>query len=213
MFFWKCVLKIYSKFTGEHPCWSAMSIKLLCDFIEMALRHRCSPENLLHIFGTAFYKSISVWLLLSNLTVLFQLLFSWWFGSVFFLYCSSTICRHSHQRCSIKKSYLKNFTKFTGKHLCQSLLFNKVAGLGPATLLKRDAGTGVFKNNCFIEHLQMTLSASTLAQLAKLSQWKKNLLDQILLIWKLNYVILKNWWSRLIALPNPFIHNVEKWYF
>ena len=119
----------------------------------------------------------------------------------------------SHQRCSIKKSYLKNFTKFTGKHLCQSLLFNKVAGLGPATLLKRDAGTGVFKNNCFIEHLQMTLSASTLAQLAKLSQWKKNLLDQILLIWKLNYVILKNWWSRLIALPNPFIHNVEKWYF
>ena len=27
-----------------------------------------------------------------------------------------------------KKSALKNFTKFTGKHLCQSLLFNKVAG-------------------------------------------------------------------------------------
>ena len=26
---------------------------------------------------------------------------------------------------------LKNFTKFTGKHLCQSLFFNKVAGLGP----------------------------------------------------------------------------------
>ena len=47
------------------------------------------------------------------------------------------------QRCSIKKGVLKNFTKFTGKHLCQSLFFNKVAGL-PATLLKRDLGTGVF---------------------------------------------------------------------
>ena len=37
--------------------------------------------------------------------------------------------RSSHQRCSIKKVVLGNFTKFTGKHLCQSLFFNKVAGL------------------------------------------------------------------------------------
>ena len=28
-----------------------------------------------------------------------------------------------------KKGVLKNFAKFTGKHLCQSLFFNKVAGL------------------------------------------------------------------------------------
>ena len=31
--------------------------------------------------------------------------------------------------CSVKKGVLKNFTKFTAKHLCQSLFFNKVAGL------------------------------------------------------------------------------------
>ena len=36
--------------------------------------------------------------------------------------------RNSHQRCSIKKDVLKNFAKFTGKHLCQSLFFNKVVG-------------------------------------------------------------------------------------
>ena len=36
--------------------------------------------------------------------------------------------RSSHQRCSLKKGVLRNFTKFTGKHLCQSLFFNKVAG-------------------------------------------------------------------------------------
>ena len=30
-----------------------------------------------------------------------------------------------------KKSVLRNFTKFTGKYLCQSLFFNKVAGLRP----------------------------------------------------------------------------------
>ena len=37
--------------------------------------------------------------------------------------------RGSHQRCSIKKDVLKNFTKLTGKHLCQSLFFDKAAGL------------------------------------------------------------------------------------
>ena len=32
---------------------------------------------------------------------------------------------------------LKDFAKFTRKHLCQSLIFNKIAGLRPATLLKK----------------------------------------------------------------------------
>ena len=36
-----------------------------------------------------------------------------------------------------KKNVLRNFTKFAGKHLCQSLFINKVAGLRPATLLKK----------------------------------------------------------------------------
>ena len=35
-----------------------------------------------------------------------------------------------------KKGILRNFAKFTGKHLCQSLSFNKVAGLSPATYKK-----------------------------------------------------------------------------
>ena len=35
--------------------------------------------------------------------------------------------RSSHQSCSIKKGVPRNFTKFTGKHLCQSLFFNKFA--------------------------------------------------------------------------------------
>ena len=47
------------------------------------------------------------------------------------------IFRGRHWRCSLKKGALRNFTKITGKHLCQSLLFNKFAGLRPATLLKK----------------------------------------------------------------------------
>ena len=45
--------------------------------------------------------------------------------------------RSSHSRCSIKKGVLGNVVKFTGKHLWQSLFFNKVAGPRPATLLKK----------------------------------------------------------------------------
>ena len=44
----------------------------------------------------------------------------------------------------MKKGVLRNFAKFAGKYLCQNLFFNKVAGLRPATLLKRDSGTGIF---------------------------------------------------------------------
>ena len=50
---------------------------------------------------------------------------------------SRNIYMNSHQSCSIIKGVLRNFVKFTGKHLCQSLFFNKVAGLNPATLLKK----------------------------------------------------------------------------
>ena len=36
-----------------------------------------------------------------------------------------------------KKGVLRNFATFTGKHLCQSLFFNKLAGLRPSALLKK----------------------------------------------------------------------------
>ena len=60
----KLVLKICSKFTGEHPGQSAISVKLLCNLIQFALLHRCSPVNLLHIFRTSFPKNTSGGLLL-----------------------------------------------------------------------------------------------------------------------------------------------------
>ena len=37
--------------------------------------------------------------------------------------------RNSRLEVLCEKGVLRNFTKFTGKHLCQSLFFNKVAGL------------------------------------------------------------------------------------
>ena len=64
VFLEKRVLKICSKFTGEHPCQSVISIKLLCSFTEIAPRHGCSPVILLPIFRTSFYKATSGGLLL-----------------------------------------------------------------------------------------------------------------------------------------------------
>ena len=52
--------------------------------------------------------------------------------------------RSSHQKYSIKKGVLKNFTKFTKEHLCQGLFFNKSAGASLQLYQKRDSGTGVF---------------------------------------------------------------------
>ena len=45
--------------------------------------------------------------------------------------------RSSRQEVFCEEGILRNFTTFTGKHLCQSLFLNKVAGLRPATLLKK----------------------------------------------------------------------------
>ena len=44
--------------------------------------------------------------------------------------------RRSQQRCSVKIGVLRNFAKFTGKHLCQTLFYNKVAGLRPGLFRK-----------------------------------------------------------------------------
>ena len=74
--------------------------------------------------------------------------------------------RSSHQRCSIIKGVLINFAKFTGKHLCQSLFLNIVAGLRSATLLRKRLWhrffpmnfakfirTPLLQNTSFTEHL------------------------------------------------------------
>ena len=65
VFLRKGILKICSKFTGEHSCQSAN--KMLCNFIEIALRLGCSPVNLLYIFRTPFLKYTSGQLLLNLL--------------------------------------------------------------------------------------------------------------------------------------------------
>ena len=53
-----------------------------------------------------------------------------------FFFCGATL-RSIHRRCSVRKGVLGNFARFTGKHLCQSVFLNQVAGLRPAISLKK----------------------------------------------------------------------------
>ena len=45
--------------------------------------------------------------------------------------------RSSRSELFYQKGVVKNFAKFTEKHLCQSLFVNKVAGISPANLVKK----------------------------------------------------------------------------
>ena len=57
VFLRKGVLKIYSKFTGEHPSISVILIKLLCNFVEITHQHGCSPVNLLLFLEHLFLRT------------------------------------------------------------------------------------------------------------------------------------------------------------
>ena len=69
--------------------------------------------------------------------------------------------RSSHQRWSIIKGVLRNFAKFTGKHLCKSLFLLQPQA---CNFIKKETLAQVFscefceisKNTFFTEHLQTT---------------------------------------------------------
>ena len=64
----------------------------------------------------------------------------------------------------MKKGVIRNFAKFTGKHLCQSLLFNKVAGLRPTILLKKRLWHSCFPVN-FAKFLRTPFLQNTFGRL------------------------------------------------
>ena len=111
----KGVLRNFTKFTGKHVCQVPFFNKF-ADLKPAALSkkrlwHRCFPAKFLQ---TPSLTEHVRWLLLS---------------------CRVQVSRHtfrsSQRRCSLRKGVLRNFIKFIGKQLCQSLLFNEVAGLRP----------------------------------------------------------------------------------
>ena len=82
------------------------------------------------IFKKTFFTEHLRWLLLSSLL-------KWWKNSQEILSLSFFLYRSSCPKVFYKKGFLKHFSRFKGKPLCQSLYFNKVAGLRRETLLKK----------------------------------------------------------------------------
>ena len=108
-------------------------LQLILDWFQMVVMWRClvlgKVQANLHLQILGYLSSVKLfdsdWLFLTHLLSLYYLVFS-------------LIFRGSRPEVFCKNGVLSNFTKFTeNSHLCQSLFFNKVAGLRPAALLKK----------------------------------------------------------------------------
>ena len=73
----------------------------------------------------------------------------------------------SHQRSSGRNGDLRNFAKFAEKHLCQSLCFNKISDLRPATLLKMRHWHRCFPVN-FVKFLKTPFFQNTSGRLLQI---------------------------------------------
>ena len=104
------------------------------------------------------------------------------------------MCRSNHRRCCVRKGVLRSFAKFTRKNLCQSLFLNKVAGLIPATLLKKRLWCRYFSINS-AKFLRIPFLQNTSARLLqflkyltfrKAFKWKCGV---ILFAWRKTYYL------------------------
>ena len=86
-------------------------------------------------------------------------------AKLLFLFIYFYFCRCSCPDVLCRKGALRNFAKFTRKHLCQVLFFNKVVGLRPANFIEKETLAQVFscgiceisKSTFFTEHLRWLL--------------------------------------------------------
>ena len=96
---------------------------------------KCMPVEdlsiLLMVCNTSIVKNLSVgefWRFMVTLTLLNEIL-SAWYTVVSCIKELMMINRSSRPKVFCEKGVLRNFVKFTGKYLCQSLFFNKASGL------------------------------------------------------------------------------------
>ena len=93
-----------------------------------------------------------------------------------------------------KKGFLTNFVKFTGKHLCQSLFFNKLHAWGVFLRILR---------NFFTEHLRTTPSIFHCI-------WLLQIIKYCFYWWKTTCVIGLNFDMKLaFSLWKDFLENVK----
>ena len=73
----KGVLRIFSKFTGKHQCWSVFLIKLqTCSSFKKRLQHRCFPVKFARFFRTPILYMIT-YAIQNSCTKTFTAKFMW----------------------------------------------------------------------------------------------------------------------------------------
>ena len=77
---------------------------------------------------------------------------------------SNVSYRSSHQRCSIIKGVPRNFEKFTGKQLCQSLFLYFIKKETLAQVFSCES-CKISKNTFFTEHLRTTASIANIIEI------------------------------------------------
>ena len=122
-----------------------------------------------------------------------------WFSSYLKDRFQCVSIRSSHRRCSIKKGVPGNFVTFKGKDLRQSLFLNKVAGLRPATLLKKRLWPRCFPVN-FTKFLRTPFSQNTSGRLLLWFKWFK--------FWFGTYSL---WCSSSIYSRTTSVFNLHQW--
>ena len=131
----------------KHPCWSLLLILSIAKFFRALILKNIYKRMLLKMcLIKLFIKRINF--TLKNLDFFninmrnkwkYLLLFHDWFPmKLVFIdiqyFFGMVRNRSSHRRCSVGQSVLRNFSKFTGKHLRQGLVFNFI---NRVTLLKK----------------------------------------------------------------------------
>ena len=153
-----CVLKNFALFTAKHLCCS-LSLTKSSNFIKEGLQHRSFPGNIAKFFpilktkckrlllliviflqennriqrcldlpGPKLHKKLNCIMLVHSPQTTFH-------RKIVYNFVWIYLGRSSGPKVFCKRVALINIAKLTGKHLCQSLFFNNVAGLRPVKFL------------------------------------------------------------------------------
>ena len=139
-----------------------------CEFCEISkstFSHRTPPVAASEI-SIFWLSKITKWLAItkmllhglvitSTIFIYFNTMPSVSFSYISIVMTGQPIFRSSHRRCFVWKGVLGYLVKLTGKHMCQSLFFNKVAGLRFSCESCKN-----FKKTFFTEHLRTAASVS-----------------------------------------------------
>ena len=170
----KGVLRNFAKFPRKHLYQSL--------FIKKETLAQVFPVNFATFLRTPFSQNTSGRLLLKIKLLLIHN--SEKTTPIYLSNCLTWNTRSSRLDVFCEKGVLKNFVKITEKHLCQSLFLNKVAGVSPATLLKKRPWHRCFPVN-FAKYLRTLFFTEHLRWLPL--KYEKPLLFTLCLHFPLNF--------------------------